>query len=161
MTLEDKLKENIYLPELQMNSKIADYIHNIIEGFNINNDIHLLGKCNGAWIVTLLLEKSDKYKGLYLAVPGIPYSVTSLSKLDKDKLAKINFVFGWIKQDGYNFNWGRKSFEEKERYDMIMSDLNIKDNYKSELYDNGCINDATKFHEIYPNMINIILESVK
>jgi hypothetical protein len=96
-----------------MNTNIAKNIHEIILDLELDN-VHLLGKCNGAWIVTLLLLMDKKYKGLYLAVPGIPYGVESLSDLDVEIKNDIKFVFGWVQQDGFKFKWG-KSNEEKKR----------------------------------------------
>jgi hypothetical protein len=152
--------DNIYKPELDMNNEIADNLNEIILQLGLTN-VHLLGKCNGAWIVTLLLIKNAIYKGLYLAVPGIPFNVDILNELTIDRLKEINFVFGWVKQDGYKFNWGRKSFEEKEVYDKTMEAIkNIKGieiKYKSIMYDNMQIEDEKKYHEIFPEMIDDII----
>ena len=157
LSLDDKLEGEYYEPELQMNERIADYVDKIITKLKLSN-IHLLGKCNGAWIVTLLLAKSVEYKSLYLAVPGIPYSVKSLESIPVSRLKEINFIFGWIKQDRYEFNWNQTSYEEISRYKKITKDLNIKVIYDE--YDNGCKADKKNYHEIYPKMIDIILESL-
>jgi hypothetical protein len=150
----------IYKPELDMNNEIADNLNDIIVELKLTN-VHLLGKCNGAWIVTLLLIKNDIYKGLYLAVPGIPFNVNILKELTIDRLKEINFVFGWVKQDGYKFNWGNKSFEEKKVYDKTMETIEnekgIKMRYKSIMYDNMQIEDEKKYHEIFPEMIDNII----
>lgn len=153
---------DIYKPELEMNSEIAEHIHDIITRLDLKN-VHLLGKCNGAWIVTLLLMKSPIYVGLYLAVPGIPYNINVLTQLG-DRLKKINFVFGWVQQDGYMFDWGRKSFEEKEIYDETMKHIEekykIKLLYKSIMYDNGEEEHIKIYHEIDPRMIDDIILSI-
>jgi len=153
----------IYKPELDMNEEIASNVNDIVNDLHLSN-VHLLGKCNGGWIVTLLLLKNDIYKGLYLAVPGIPFNVDVLNRLSQNRLEEINFVFGWVKQDGYPFDWGNKSFQEKDVYDGMMK--SIKDNkgiamkYKSLMYDNGGDVDEKKYHEIYPQMINDIVSSL-
>lgn len=117
-----------------MNNNIASFLHNIIKT-NLNlNKVHLLGKCNGAFVVTLLLlkellPKDNIYKGLYLAVPGIPNNVKMLQKFyNKKRLKQINFVFGW----------GVKSNDEKKRYDETMKNISkankIKLKYLSKMY---------------------------
>jgi hypothetical protein len=167
MSLDDKLKNVFFEPELELNNKIAKIINFIIKDLKLSH-IHLLGKCNGAWIATILITNETSpeiYKGLYLAVPGIPGSVEDLKKLDVNKLKDINFVFGWIKQDAYNFKWGKKSFEEKDRYDKIMQDIidkniDIDIKYHSHIYDNNCQAHPNIFHEIYPDMIESIIRTL-
>lgn len=150
--------DEIYNPEAVMNNNIADFLHNIIKN-NLNlENVHLLGKCNGAWVVTLLLLKDEIYKGLYLAVPGIPSNVTILSKLDKNRLKNINFVFGWVKQDGFKFKWG-KSNEEQIKYNETIKD--IKCNCMSIMYDNDGEEHDKIHHEIFPDMIDDIVNSIK
>ena len=160
-TSEDIYK--IYKPELDMNNEIADNLNEIILKLKLNN-VHLLGKCNGAWVVTLLLIKNAIYKGLYLAVPGIPFNVNILKELTEERLKEINFVFGWVKQDGYKFNWSRKSFEEKEVYDetinTIQKEKRIKIKYESIIYDNEQAEDDKKYHEIFPEMIDHIISTL-
>ena len=153
----------IYKPELDMNNEIADNLNDIIVELKLTN-VHLLGKCNGAWVVSLLLIKNAIYKGLYLAVPGIPFNVNILNELTKDRLKEINFVFGWVKQDGYRFHWGRKSFEEKEVYDetinTIQKEKGIKIKYESIIYDNNQAEEEKKYHEIFPDMIEHIISTL-
>jgi len=158
---------NIYQPELDMNNTIADYLnHIIINKLNIKN-VHLLGKCNGAWVVSLLLEKDEQYKGLYLAVPGIPFDVQNLNTIDNARLSKINFVFGWVQQDAFKFHWDRKSYEEKDIYDDRMKiiqkdDKKIKLKYKSKMYnyDTELGEDSKNYHEIFPTMLDDIVKSI-
>jgi hypothetical protein len=163
MSIEDKLNGGFFEPVFETNNKIAQLTKDIINNLELSN-IHLLGKCNGAGIVTILITNDpDKYKGLYLAVPGISSSVQNLEKIDSDKLDDINFVFGWTKQDAYNYIWGLKSFEEKDRYDNIMQRIIAKNNnikYHSEMYDNNCQPHESDYHEIYPHMIDLIIETV-
>lgn len=150
--------DEIFKPEEDMNKNIADFLHNIIKN-NLNlENVHLLGKCNGAWVVTLLLLKDEIYKGLYLAVPGIPYNVTILSNLDKKRLKNINFVFGWVKQDGFRFTWG-KSNEEQIKYNETIK--NIKCKCMSIMYDNGGKEHDKNYHEIFPDMIDDIVNSIE
>jgi hypothetical protein len=162
----NKTKDDIYKPELDMNSEIADNVHNIIKSLGLT-DVHLLGKCNGAWITILLLLKSIRYIALYLAVPGIPLSVEILKTIPEDRLKTIKFIFGWVQQDGFVFNWKNaetnipiKSYQEKERYDKdikdIEDDLDIKLDYTSIMYDNGGPEDDRLNHEIDPRMIDEI-----
>jgi len=158
---------NIYQPELDMNNTIADYLNDIIiNELNIKN-VHLLGKCNGAWVVSLLLEKHEQYKGLYLAVPGIPFDVQNLNTIDNARLSKINFVFGWVQQDAFKFHWDRKSYEEKDIYDDRMKiiqkdDKKIKLKYKSKMYnyDTELGEDSKNYHEIFPTMLDDIVKSI-
>jgi hypothetical protein len=162
----NKTKDDIYKPELDMNSEIADNVHNIIKSLGLTN-VHLLGKCNGAWITILLLLKSSRYKALYLAVPGIPSSVEILKTIDITRLQTIKFIFGWTQQDGFVFNWKNaktktpmKSYQEKERYDKIIEDikreLGIELRYESFMYDNKKEEDDKVHHEIYTDMIDEI-----
>ena len=146
-----------------MNNNIANNLNEIILQLNLTN-VHLLGKCNGAWVVTLLLLKNNIYKGLYLAVPGIPFNVDILSQLSDDRLEEINFVFGWILQDAYQFHWRTKSFQEKKIYDKTMKlienkkRINIK--YKSYMYNNGLSEDTNQYHEIFPSLIDDIISTL-
>jgi len=130
-------------------------------------DVHLLGKCNGAWITILLLLKSTYYKALYLAVPGIPLSVEILETIPEDRLKTIKFIFGWTQQDGFVFNWKNaetnipiKSYQEKDRYDKIITKIKgkmkIELRYESFMYDNGGPEDDRLNHEIDPRMIDEI-----
>jgi pimeloyl-ACP methyl ester carboxylesterase len=157
--LRDTLKDDIYSPELRMNSVIANDVHNIIKSLDLIN-VHLLGKCNGAWITMLLLTLDPIYKALYLAVPGIPSSVDILKSIDPIRLQEIKFIFGWTQQDGYIYHWNIKSNQEKARYDenigKIQDEKNITLDYKSFMYDNGGPENSKNAHEIYPDMIDEI-----
>ena len=157
---------DIYKPELDMNSEIADNVHNIVTSLGLT-DVHLLGKCNGAWITILLLLKSTRYIALYLAVPGIPLSVEILETIPEDRLKTIKFIFGWTRQDGFVFNWKNaetnipiKSYQEKDRYDKIITKIKekmkIELRYESFMYDNGGPEDDKLNHEIDPRMIDEI-----
>ena len=153
-----------YKPELLMNSNIALQIHEIIKSLDLDN-VHLLGKCNGGWVASLLLSQSNIYKGLYLAVPGIPYSVKNLNDIDRKRLNEINFVFGWTKQDELKFHWEKFSFEEKERYDFIMKGINPA-KYISYMFVNIDANgseskaDSKIYHELFPDMITKIIQTL-
>jgi len=156
----------IFKPEQDMNDNIAEFLNNIILN-NLNlNKVHLLGKCNGAWVVTLLLTKNKIYKGLYLAVPGIAFNVEALKSLSVERLEQINFVFGWDNRDGFPFKWKMKSNEEKQRYDKTMDNISkankIKLKYQSKMYNATTDEeDEKKYHEIFPNMIDDIVKSIK
>ena len=160
---DDKLNNIIYKPELDMNNEIANNLNEIILMLNLNN-VHLLGKCNGAWIVTLLLMKQYIYKGLYLSVLGIPFNVNMLHELPQNRLVDINFVFSWIKQDGFPFHWNSKSFQEKDKYDKTIREIaknnNINMKYSSVMYDNQQSEDKKQYHEIYPDMIDLIISEI-
>ena len=160
---DDSNKLRLYTPELKMNEKIADHIHDLIKNNLGLTNVHLLGKCNGAWVVTLLLLKDAIYKGLYLGVPGIAFSVDELRKIQKERLEQINFIFGWVSQDAFPFKWG-DSNQEKERYDKMICDIegekNITMKYKSYMHDNGGIEDIRSQHEIYPEFIDKIVETL-
>lgn len=158
----DDYREDLYTPELEMNSKIADHIHEMIISLGLKN-VHLLGKCNGAWVVTLLLLKDDIYKGLYLVVPGIAFGVNKLLDISTDRLGQISFIFGWVIQDAFPFKWG-VSNQEKDRYDKMISyieeEKKITIKYKSYMFDNGKEEDKKLHHEIYPEFIDIIVETI-
>jgi len=146
-------------PEKLLNKKIAESIHEILSMLDLHN-IHLLGKSNGGWIVTLLLKMHpESYKGLYLAVPGIPDLSESLSRIDPSILQGINFVFGFSQQDAYKFSFGAISNQEISRYDAMMASFRpIR--YKSYMEDNGLPQDVKIHHELYQSMIDHIILSL-
>jgi pimeloyl-ACP methyl ester carboxylesterase len=164
LSLDEKLSTSAYNFEFEMNNNIAENILRIIKYLKLTN-VHLLGKSNGAWIVTLLLLKDTIFKGLYLAVPGIPYAVDYLDSItDQKRLEEINFVFSWVHQDGFTFSFGIKSNQEKARYDAFMTNLKLKIpsiKYKSEIFCDGRIKENSKIsHELHPDMINLILDTL-
>jgi len=146
-----------------MNSKIADHIHDLIENNLRLTNVHLLGKCNGAWVVTLLLLKEVIYKGLYLVVPGIAINFDRLQEIDNERLEQINFIFGWVRQDAFRFKWG-VSNQEKDRYDRMICDIQGKKKitmkYKSDMHDKGGPENTILHHEIYPEFIDKIVETL-
>lgn len=160
---KNKNLDKIYGPEEKMNDEIAINIDIIVNKLNLNN-IHLLGKCNGAWITTLLLLKNLAiYKALYLAVPAIPFDIYSyMSQIENEYLINIKFIFAWNRQDAFPFHWNIVSHEEKERYDANINQIefesNIKLNYKSFMYDNNLLEDPKKYHEIPLEMITEIIK---
>jgi hypothetical protein len=153
--------------ELSMNQDIADIADEIIDRLGLVN-VHLLGKCNGAWVVLQMLlkekEKSlrdSKFKAMYLAVPGIPFGVSTLSEISSEKLSSLHFMFGWIKQDAFNFQgWGRLSYQEPERYSEQLSSLGLNKDQIIKLYDVGGEPDASKYHEVHHKLIDDILSSL-
>ena len=163
---DEILKKNnddaIYKPEFDLNDKIADYINDIITNELCLTNVHLLGKCNGGWIVTLLLIKSDIYKGLYLGVPGIPqstnYGINILLNSHRN-LNNINFVFGWRSDDAYEFKWGISN-KEKDYYDKIICENKPELKYISYMEDNGNKPDSKNNHEITSSFIDEILKSI-
>ena len=162
MSLDEKLEGEFFNSVYKTNTIIAKLTKNIIISLELSN-IHLLGKCNGSWIATILITLDDRFKGLYLAVACIPFSVKDLEKINSKKLEEIKFIFGWTLQDTYDYIWGVKSFEEKERYDLIMKNFKEKYtniNYKSFMYDYNCAHDSFMYHEIHPEMIDDIINSI-
>jgi len=163
---DNKTHNKIYEPELDMNNIIAKYLNNIINNLDIKN-VHLLGKCNGAWVVSLLLTINEQCKALYLAVPGIAFDVQNLKSIKNDRLKIINFVFGWVRQDSFKFHWGRKSNQEKLIYDKTIRDIQynkkIKLKYKSKMYtyDSELQENDKNYHEIFPTMIDDIVNSIQ
>jgi hypothetical protein len=158
--------EKIYEPEYIMNYEIANNIDKIIQELGLTN-VHLLGKCNGAWVVSLLLVRNERYKALFLAVPGIP-SINGvplikniLSEIKKPRIDEINFVFGWHNKDAFQFNWG-KSSDEKVKYDKVMEELKITKNYKSDMLILGddIKEDIKIYHELYPELIDKIIGTI-
>ena len=133
---------------------------------NLDN-VHLLGKSNGAWIVMLLIRMyPEPYKGLYLAVPGIPNPLKYLTTMDPYYLARINFVFGFSQQDNFKFGFGRISNREIHRYNQIMEYINntiIKLKYNIYIENNGLPppDDGKSAHELYQSMIDRIILSLQ
>ena len=152
-------------PEERLNKKIATSIHEILRMKNLDN-IHLLGKSNGAWIVMLLIRMyPELYKGLYLSVPGIPNPYKYLSKMDPYILGNINFVFGFSQQDNLKFGFGRTSNREINRYKQFMDYINtniIELKYNIYIEDNGLQppEDGKSAHELYQSMIDRIILSL-
>jgi len=105
------------------------------------------------------------YKGLYLAVPGIPDPGKYLLKMEPSILEGINFVFGFSEQDNFKFSFGETSNQEKSRYDRVMKEvgqtINLK--YKSYIEDNGLPPPDNKkdSHELYQSMIDHIILSLQ
>ena len=152
-------------PEKKLNKEIAKNIHEMLMSSDLSEfqkeNIHLLGKSNGGWIVTLLLKiHPQMFKGLYLAVPGIPNAHESLSRIDPSILQGINFVFGFSQQDAYKFSFGHTSNQEKERYDEMMRELSLT-KYRSYIEDNGLPPDPKIHHELYQSMIDNIILSLQ
>lgn len=154
----------LYQPEETMNNEIAEYINSFVNSLQLIN-CHLLGKCNGGWIVTLLLLKNlDVYKALYLAVPAIPFGIYNyISQINISYLQNIKFIFAWTLQDHFSFHWNMLSYQEKERYDdeinQFKYDNNTKLNYISLMYYNSLRPDNKKYHEIHTNMLTEIVNN--
>ena len=168
------------IPEKKLNKEIARFIHEILLISDLSEfqkeNIHLLGKSNGGWIVTLLFKMySGLYKGLYLAVPGIPNAVESLtieslskSSIDPSFLSNTNFVFGFCHQDAYPFGFGSISNQEKLRYDEIMQRINqtiplkfISYSEDTRVGDKSLLPDPKMYHELYQSMIDHIILSLQ
>lgn len=153
----------IYNPEAAFNDKIATFINVILrDKFKLSN-VHLLGKSNGGWITTLLLEKDEIYKGLYLAVPGISSGVSTLNRIDPKRLRKINFIISWVHEDAFPFSFYGVSNKEKNKYDLQMDELQEKVgrlNYKSCIDTSGGVEDKKTQHEMYQGLIRYIVDSI-
>lgn len=148
--------------ELVMNQTIANISDEILDKLGFVN-IHLLGKCNGGWVVLeMLLKEKDselsKYNALFLAVPGIPFGIQELRNINPDKLKTIRFLFGWTKQDGFNFvGWNKLSYQEVERYRNQLVELGLNSSEIVKEYDVEGEIDKSNNHEVHPNMIDDIL----
>lgn len=106
-----------------MNQKIAHNIHQHIEENNFTN-VHLLGKCNGAWVaLELFLLGKGVYKNLYSAVPGIPPNGI-LEKLKAEEYKGSKILFGFVAQDAFPFLWG-KSNQELSRYKRELQGISV------------------------------------
>jgi len=154
----------IYNPEAALNDKIATFINNIlINEFKISSSIYLLGKSNGGWIATLLLEKNDIYNGLFLAIPGIPTGITTLKHIKPERLRSIIFIISWVEEDEFQFSFYGVSNKEKDRYDLQMHKLQRKVgrlNYQSYIDKNGGEPHDKNQHEMYLGMINYIVSII-
>jgi hypothetical protein len=147
----------IYKPEIDLMIEMAKVINRIITGKLHLNNVHLLGKCNGGGIALELVSLSNVYKALYLAVPGNPIHIQPLMKLSPDRLEEISFIFGWNKNDNYDFKFQTASINEKAVYDeeigKLEKALEIKLNYESYVFKPG------NGHEINDKLIDKIAKS--
>ena len=135
---------NIYNPELEMNKEIASNINNIINEVSIyhtNSNIHLLGKCNGAWVVINMLfnnKNIKKYKGVYLGVPGIPIqgdNIIGLNLISEELthiFKHIDFKIGFRSDDGYEFIWRKEKLKSNTILEIITQEVEI---YKNKFGD--------------------------
>jgi len=154
--LDDK---TLYDSEIKLNDKISIDINSIIKNNLKLDNVHLLGKCAGGGIMIHLLEKDSIYKALYLAVPASPTDISYLKNIDKKRLNKIKFIFGWSVQDHYQFHWNRISCDEKVIYDKRMKEMGIE-NY-IPLMEDKKVNPHTKdFHEIPDLLIETIVKNM-
>ena len=147
----------IYGNEIKLDDEIAGIINEIItEKLGLRN-VHILGKCQGGSVSIQLVSKSDVYKALYLAVPGSPSHITPLYKISKERLEKMNFIFGWNDNDDYAFNFTLASINEKAKYDEEIGKLEFEKkanlNYQSYHFTPG------NKHEINPELISKIANS--
>jgi hypothetical protein len=147
----------IYGNEIKLDDEIAGIINEIItEKLGLRN-VHILGKCQGGSVSIQLVSKSDVYKALYLAVPGSPSHITPLYKISKERLEKMNFIFGWNDNDNYAFNFTLASINEKAKYDEEIGKLEFekKANLNCQSYH---FTPGNK-HEINPELISKIANS--
>ena len=153
----------IYDEPLKLNLEIIEFINYIAKDLGLNN-IHVLGKCNGAWIAAYLITYNIIYKGLYLAVPGIPFGLKILDSLPNDRFLEINFAFGWVKQDAYKYHWQIISYDEKNRYDKDMNDIiekkQIKKTFISNMYNFNTPEHEKNNHKLHPDLVTDIIKSL-
>jgi len=147
----------IYGNEIKLDDEIAGIINEIITEKLKLTDVHVLGKCQGGSVSIQLVSKSDVYKALYLAVPGSPSHITPLYKISKERLEKMNFIFGWNDNDDYAFNFTLASINEKAKYDEEIGKLEFekKANLNCQSYH---FTPGNK-HEINPELISKIANS--
>ena len=135
--------------EISFQEDISYIIDKIVRAKDLKN-VHILGKSAGAGIAIHIMDKSEVYTGLFLAVPSSPLNVLLLRDLPKERLKNIKFRFMWIKQDGMVFDWQKdeginlenesRNLHEKELYDSEMKYIkeNLSDNilnYVSNTYE--------------------------
>ena len=154
----DKLPQECkFNPEQRMNQEIAAKAHEIIQSQNLTN-VHLLGKCNGAWVaIELFLLGGGFYKNLYLVVPGIP-PIGILKQLEAYPESKL--FFGFVDKDGFYFKgWDKKSNEEMPRYIEELANLPNQNLVVKEYKIVGVdVKLADKlYHELHPSMIEDIV----
>jgi len=128
---------NIYNPELEMNKEIARNINCIITDITLHHtktNIHLFGKCNGAWVVMNMLYNNKnikKYKGVYLGVPGIPIqgnNIVGLNLISEELshvFSHINFKIGFRSDDGYEFMWRKVKLKSNTILEIIRQEVEI------------------------------------
>jgi hypothetical protein len=150
---------DVYDGEIKLSQEIAKLIHKLIVENLALKKVHLLGKCAGGAICIDLVNESDIYEALYLAVPGSPIHILPLYKLSKERLEKMHFIFGWNANDDYEFNFNGKSSTEKEIYDEEMGKLeaakNVGINYESYMFRPG------NGHQPNPKLFDKIGKSVQ
>jgi hypothetical protein len=158
-----KLSEEEYLTiydsEIRLNTEMGRIINRLItDHLNLEN-VHLLGKCAGGGIAIELVVLGS-YPGLYLAVPGTPYNIQPLKALSSEKFSKIRFIFGWNRDDTYEFNFTPESRLEKDVYDqemkLLQKELGVGDNYFSFMFDPPG-DGIGKGHEINPELFDKII----
>jgi frataxin-like iron-binding protein CyaY len=165
--LNPDINPQFYKPEELLNLEISKNINYIINKLELNN-VHLIGKCNGAWICSLLLTNYSNYRNIYLSVPGIPLIDNILQKIESkiDEFKDMNLIIRWRNEDCYPFLWG-ESCKEIKRYESIINDkyTNLKDFKKLKLEicsDKGCEDkkDIKIYHEIDSKMVESILKNL-
>jgi len=153
---DDEELNEMYEGEIKLNIEIATLMNEIISNKLRLDNVHLLGKCNGGFVCLELVSMDDRYKALYLAVPGSPIHVKPLYKLSPKRLEEIVFIFGWNDNDDYKFNFTPESRMEKKIYDEEMiklgEDKNVKLKYESHMFESG------NGHEINSDLLDQILK---
>jgi len=151
--------------EIALNEEVSIIIDKILRAMNLRN-VHILGKSAGAGIAIHIMNKSDIYTGLFLAVPSSPLNIRLLRNLSKEKLETIKFRFAWIVEDIYDFDWhqeekkNEKSKDEKKYYDAeieyIRKNIAPVNNYNSYLYNGNEETKPSDNHEIHPDFLDAI-----
>ncbi len=149
---------DVYDGEIRLSQEMAKLIHKlIVENLGLKK-VHLLGKCAGGAICIDLVNESDIYEALYLAVPGSPIHILPLYNLSKERLENMHFIFGWNENDDFAFNFNKRSSTEKEIYDEEMGKLeaakNVGINYESYMFREG------NGHQPNPKLFDKIAKSV-
>ena len=149
---------DVYDGEIRLSQEMAKLIHKlIVENLGLKK-VHLLGKCAGGAICLDLVNESDIYEALYLAVPGSPIHILPLYKLPVERLEKMHFIFGWNADDDYVFNFNGRSSTEKEIYDEEIGKLeaakNVGIDYESYMFRPG------NGHQPNPKLFDKIVKSV-
>jgi len=152
------IMEEIYKPEIDLNEELGEIIDKLFHCAGLTK-VHLLGKCAGGDVAIYVFTKLPIYEALYLGVPASPTSIKHIvDNIDEANIYNKKFIFAWDEMDAYQFDWNKKSNEEKERYDKYEDILISNGNTFITVQFNMDTNetDPKKYHEIPHGLFDLI-----
>ena len=112
--------------EIQVYRDASDTLNDILINKLKLINIHLLGECAGGGLAIRLVEKSELYTRLFLAVPSSPNDVKELTPR---VLNTVKLRFSWNINDDLQYSWhkeeddGKNNSTEKDVYDNQMKEF--------------------------------------